>query len=503
MSIVQLNVYIAVIALILSFLMRYKSEKFHSLWDSFLQNFCGALFIFSGFVKAVDPMGTAFKMEEYFKEFELTARGSFLSFMADLFPFLLKYALGFSVFMIVLEIIVGIALILGFRKKWTAWTFFLIMVFFTILTGYTYLTGYVPSGTNFFEFSKWGTWDKSLMRVQNCGCFGDFIKLEPSTSFLKDIFLMIPALIFLFRWNKWHELFSPVLRTGIMTISTVGLILFSLSNYLWNEPMIDFRPFANGVDVKGIKEKEQEAMANVEIVAWKLRNKSTNEIKDVPDKEYMANLSSYPKAEWEVMDQVKSEPAIPITKISDFVIYDLEGSEVTDEILGEPRSRLMISCPKIYFDSRSAMVSRQDTVFQNDTIWNDASKDSFQIQNKIVEIKTVEEKKNVYTWKEDYIKVLKNKILPLVDSLKTDKVEAFMVVGGAGEEALRALQKDLGLHFPLYTSDDIILKTIMRSNPGLILWRNGRIIHKWHHARLPAPNELRRDFLDWDAPLIH
>lgn len=503
MTIISLNVYIAIVALLLTFLASKRASVFHTWFDSFLQNFCGSLFIFSGFVKAVDPMGTAFKMEEYFKEFELTARGSFLSFMADLFPFLLKYAVGFSVFMIVLEIVIGIALIIGTRKKLVSWLFFLIMVFFTILTGYTYLTGYVPPGVNFFEFSQWGDWDKTLMRVQNCGCFGDFLKLDPRTSFLKDVFLMIPALIFLFRYKKWHELFSPVLRGGISVISIAGLFLFCLSNFVWNEPMIDFRPFTNGKDVKTTKEQEMDAQGKVSIVAWKLRNKATGEIKDVPDADYMANLASYPKSDWEVLDQIKSEPSIPITKISDFVIYGLDGSEVTDDILGEPRSRLMINCPKLYFKSKTAMVTRQDTVFVTDTVWVGEKKDSFTLSQRVGEIRSVEEKKNVYEWDEKYIGLLKNKILPLVDSLKADQVEAFLVAGGAGEEALQELKAYLGLSMPVYSADDILLKTIMRSNPGLILWRNGKIIHKWHHQRLPEPNELRRDFLDWNAPLIH
>ncbi len=130
-------------------------------------------------------------------------------------------------------------------------------------------------------------------------------------------------------------------------------------------------------------------------------------------------------------------------------------------------------------------------------------KDSFNLNSTVLEIKTVEEKKNVYTWDENYLIPLKEKILPLLDSLKSDNIQGFLVAGGASEEALADLKASLKLDIPVYTSDDILLKTIMRSNPGLILWRNGKIIHKWHHGHLPTPNEMRRDFLDWQAPLIH
>lgn len=503
MTIVTLNLYIGVAALILTFLMSMKQGLIKSWWVSFLQNFCGILFIFSGFVKAIDPMGTAYKMEDYFKEFELTCKGSFLSFMSDLFPFLLKYAIGFSVFMIILEIMIGIMLILGTRRKLTVGLFFGIMVFFTMLTGFTYLTGYVPKDVNFFEFSKWTTFDKSFMRVTNCGCFGDFLQIVPKTSFFKDIFLMIPAILFLFFWKKCHELFTPSLRSSISWFSIVGLFLFSLSNFKWDEPMIDFRPFSNGTDIKAVKEKEQKAMADVEIVAWKLRNKTTNKIEDVPDKEYMSNLAKYPKTEFEVLDQVKSEPTVKQTKISDFAIFSLDGTDMTEMILDETRNLLIIVCPKIYYTSKSEMVTIQDTIYVQDTTWMGAKKDSFNVQSRISEVKTKEVKQNKYYWDAGFLDRLNKDILPRIDSLKADGVQACLVAGGAGEEAIMDLKKTLGVAFPFYSTDDILLKTIMRSNPGLVLMRSGMLIHKWHYRHIPSLEELRKDFLPYNPTLLH
>ena len=179
MTIVSLFLYVAIAALALSGLIsRFKLDKF-SFVENFIQNFAGILFIFSGFVKAVDPMGTAFKMEQYFTAFEDTCKGSFLKILAPIFPVLSNMSLGFSVFMIVLEIVLGIMIIIGYRRQLSAWLFLIIMVFFTILTGFTYLTGFVPSDANFFEFSKWSEYNKNQMRVTDCGCFGDFLKLEP------------------------------------------------------------------------------------------------------------------------------------------------------------------------------------------------------------------------------------------------------------------------------------------------------------------------------------
>lgn len=166
-----------------------------------------------------------------------------------------------------------------------------------------------------------------------------------------------------------HQIFSASIRTALTLMSIIGLSLFCFSNYIWNEPIVDFRPFKNGTDVKTTKEAESKAMSDVKIIAWKLRNKQTNELKNVPDEEYMANLKNFPKTEWEVLDQVKSLPAIPQTKISDFALFDLEGSDITEEILNEPKSRFMINCPKLYFSSRSENVTRQDTIYKVDTIW--------------------------------------------------------------------------------------------------------------------------------------
>ena len=110
-------------------------KKQKSLLMTYFQNFCGALFIFSGWVKAIDPLGTAYKLEQYFAEFESTFADTWMSFLSPMFPWLSEYSVGFSVFMIVLEIVLGIMLIIGSRRKLTSWLFLIIVAFFTFLTG--------------------------------------------------------------------------------------------------------------------------------------------------------------------------------------------------------------------------------------------------------------------------------------------------------------------------------------------------------------------------------
>jgi len=186
----------------------------------------GLLFIFSGLVKANDPFGTAYKMEEYFEVWttDLTTSTFFLKdALMNLFHFLNGHTLFLSITMNAFEIIAGAALLLGWRMKLFSWLLLLLMVFFTILTGYTYKTG----------------------RPTNCGCFGDCIKITPEYSFYKDLLLSALILIILFARKHIKPLFAPRLNTGLMLLATIfsfGLQWYAL-RYL---PPVDCLPFKRG-----------------------------------------------------------------------------------------------------------------------------------------------------------------------------------------------------------------------------------------------------------------
>src|SRR5688572_33274483 len=113
MNLLTLVLYIGIAAAVLTVLVGL-IKKGHKSWImTFLQNFCGILFIISGFVKAIDPIGTAFKMEQYFAEFQYTFAETGMSFIAPLFPALSSISLFFSIFIIVFEIVLGLMLLLG------------------------------------------------------------------------------------------------------------------------------------------------------------------------------------------------------------------------------------------------------------------------------------------------------------------------------------------------------------------------------------------------------
>jgi uncharacterized membrane protein YphA (DoxX/SURF4 family) len=191
--------------------------------------FVGLLFIFSGLVKANDPLGLGYKMQEFFEIWNTgLSSGSFFlrTPLISLFDFLHEHSLFLSVVMIAFEIIAGAALLLGWQMKLFSWLLLLLIIFFTFLTGYAYLSG----------------------KFKNCGCFGDCIPITPLTSFGKDILLTI-LIVFLFVKRKWiRPVFSARVTTGLMALVTFlsFLIQWYTLNYL---PVFDCLAYKKGKNI--------------------------------------------------------------------------------------------------------------------------------------------------------------------------------------------------------------------------------------------------------------
>jgi uncharacterized membrane protein YphA (DoxX/SURF4 family) len=459
---------------------------------SFLQNFTGTWFVFSGAVKAVDPMGTAFKMEQYFAEFVRAFEGTWFSFLAPVFPKLSEGSATFAVAMITLEIIVGLALIVGGRNKLTSWVFLITLVFFTFLTGFTYLTAYVPDGVNFFQFGKWGPYVETNMKVTDCGCFGDFIKLKPYTSFIKDLFLLIPALIFVFRSRDMHSLWTAAARTAVLSLATIGTVAFCLSNYVWNEPVVDFRPFKNGVNIRERKQQEEAAAAAVQILSYRLKNRKDGKVVELPYEQYLKEFKNYPKEQWEA-EQVKSEPTVPRTKISDFDVQDVEGTNRTEQILTYDGYMFVIAAYKLYGKNNgSTTISVPDTIYGADTL---RIEDSLQIQRKVLSIANKQVEKTTYEWDADFINRWTKVVNPMLQTAEKDKVPALAITGFEDPGKIEDFRQATKSKYNFFTADDIMIKTIMRSNPGVILMKNGTIIHKWHYRQLPDYEEIKAKYI--------
>ncbi|HZI54873.1 MAG TPA: MauE/DoxX family redox-associated membrane protein, partial [Chitinophagaceae bacterium] len=166
----------------------------------------GILFIFSGLVKAIDPLGLSYKMQEFFELWHLTQFNN--------------HTLWLSVVMIAFEIIAGAALLLGWQMKLFSWLLLLLILFFTFLTGYAYLSG----------------------KFKNCGCFGDCIPITPLVSFLKDV-VLTALILFVFANRKRIEpLFSKRISAILMIL--VSAFSFGLQWYaLTYQPPVDCLPF--------------------------------------------------------------------------------------------------------------------------------------------------------------------------------------------------------------------------------------------------------------------
>jgi uncharacterized membrane protein YphA (DoxX/SURF4 family) len=208
--------------------------------------FTGALFIFSGGVKLIDPVGTQIKMEEYFEVFAQAFHPFFEHFVG--------LALPIAVVMCVAEVVMGVALLLYYRMRINMWLFLLLMIFFTILTGYTALALYAKENGE-TGFALWfasfvGVASPSeINAVSDCGCFGDFIKLRPWESFLKDLILMVPTLVLF--WKR-RELESELRESvnAVVMLLTLGISSFIAWHAIAHLPAFDFRPYKVGADIK-------------------------------------------------------------------------------------------------------------------------------------------------------------------------------------------------------------------------------------------------------------
>jgi len=502
-SLLSLIVQFAIVGAIMTAITVWLKQHKNIFW-TFLQHFVGVWFVFSGLVKAVDPIGTAYKMEDYFGAFEVTFAGltNSLKGLAPMFPWLAKHSTSFSIWMIVLEIVLGIALIIGWRRKLTAWLFFLLMLVFTFLTGFTYLTGYVPTEANFFDFAQWGPYVKTQMRVTDCGCFGDFIKLDPKISFFKDLGLMIPAILFLFWSRNSHEFWTRRTRDIVIAISTAIIVFVCIQNTYLNLPMVDFRPFKIGSNVR--ERKELEGSAKVDILGWVLENTKTGEkVKYMePEPNKFTYLKQYTKEDgWKVKDQIKTElyiekdgvkTNITKTKVSDFAVESVENGEITDDLLAEPGYSLMIVAYKLYGSQQAEMVTVQDTTWATDTI--PVTKDSIRLQQRVVSVQPKQIERTAFIPTPDYADFYTKHINPLAEAATKAGWKVYAITTYGDSENAADFARKVGATYPFHRADDKLLKTIIRANPGVVVWKDGQVLDMYHHRHLPAFEKLSAKF---------
>ncbi len=376
---------------------------------NFLRYFVGVWFIFSGVVKAIDPTGTAIKMEEYFEIFEKYVPG-----LTFLWKIMAEQALAVSVLMIILEIYLGIALILGTWKKSTIWLLVLLIAFFTFLTGFSAKTG----------------------KVTDCGCFGDFIKLAPVQSFYKDVFLTALILIILFGQKSIKEILPKKINKAALLLLTLAAVVFTFRN-IYYEPIKDFRPYLVGTSIPDCLKLPPNAKPYKYENTFIYKNKKSGEVKEFKNSwpQDMDNWTFVDRKD--VMIQKGDDP-----KCKDFAIKDANGG-----------------------DNSSSFFEEEEYIF-------------FII---IPDLKKISDKGL-------------DKIKPIAEAAEKEGKYVYILTGSIISD-VEAYEKKHNMHFEIYNADATPLKTIMRSNPGLLILKKGIIAGKYHYNELSTYEALKKSVL--------
>jgi len=376
------------------------------LW--FCRLFVGLLFIFSGLVKANDPLGFGYKLQEYFEVFHTT--------------FLNDYAAAISISICALEIILGIALLIGYRALQVSWGLLLLILFFTFLT----------------------FWSAAFDVVKSCGCFGDAIPLTPWQSFLKDLVLLaLIAFIFVKRKHIKPLFASTGLMDSLMVIAVV--FSFGIGMYTYNYlPFVDFLPYQVGANLPENMRIPPGAAKDEYVITYSLKHKKSGETQKMTDKEYL-KTEIWKDANWEItgepQNQLLKKGYEP--KIRDLIIADSQGTDYTSEILENPYYNLIV----VAYNLEKANVNGMGDI------------------NAIA-----------------------------VNAAENYNVRTVLLTSNTSESA-EAYRKKHKLVMEIFNADAVPLKSMVRSNPGLLLLKNGVVINKWHFHTLPSYDELESRYL--------
>ena len=344
----------------------------------------GALFIFSGLIKLNDPIGFSYKLEEYFSYDVLDI------------PFLMPYALGISVIVVVFEVVLGVFLLIGYKPKFTVYCLLGMIVFFTFLTFYA----------AYFE------------KVKDCGCFGDFLKLDPWESFWKDVVLLVLILILFI--GKRH--IEPLLGKFPLTIAALLGFMFSLwfgYHVLMHLPTFDFRPYKIGANLEENMSLPQDAKKPITEYVWTYTDESGNE-------KTLTDNGRGPKSYNEIISvdtETIEEGDLP--KIQDFSIETPE-EDLTSQFLAEDKIVMVVaySLEKAEADGMAKLMAMSRRAQKN----------------------------------------------------------GFEVIGltASGESKKAEVKKTYDLNFDFYLCDEKVLKTIVRANPGVLTLEKGTVTQKVH-----------------------
>lgn len=343
----------------------------------------GGLFIFSGLIKLNDPLGFSYKLQEYFSSEVLNL------------PSLDPYALGISVFVVVLEVVLGVFLLIGYKRKFTVYMLLAMIVFFTFLTFYA----------AYFEV------------VKDCGCFGDFLPLKPWESFTKDLILLILILVLVAGIKHIKPIFGKFPTTILALLGFVGSLWFGY-HVLMHIPTWDFRAYAVGKNIaEGMVVPDNAQKAEQEYT-WTF-NVGGENLEYVTDGSYPTVDGEYVGVETKILVEAYDPP------VKDFSI-ETEDEDFTAKFLAEDHLIIVVAY-------------------------------------------------NLEKGNEQGLKNIKE---------VTDKAieNGYTVIGlsSSGDEDKQYAKEKYGFDFDFYLCDEKALKTVVRSNPGILKLEKGTVMQKEH-----------------------
>ena len=372
-------------------------NKLKSILVNLSRTLLALTFIFSGFVKAIDPLGSQYKIAEYLEAAQLSA------YIPDWAQLMLSVGLS------AIEFTLGVMLLLAIRRRLASKLSLIMMVVMTLVT--LWLTVSNP--------------------IQDCGCFGDAIHLTNTQTFIKNLILLTAAII-LACWPLYQVRFVSKTNQWIAFYFTIVFIVTASTLSLYHLPIFDFRPYYIGQNIK----KGMEIPKGAKLTTYK-----TTFIceKNGVTKEFTENDYPYNDSTWvfkdthqEILEKGYEPP------IHDFSITDEKtGEDLTDSILTKNGYTFLLIAP--------VLERADDSNFgEIDAIYEYA-------------------KENGY---------------------------GFYGLTASTDKAVKHWRDITGAEYPFYTTDGTTLKTIIRSNPGLVLLYKGTIINKWSHNDLPKQAEL-------------
>lgn len=352
--------------------------------------FLSAVFIFSGFVKAVDPLGVQYKIQDYLAAFGI------LSWFPSFFPLFTGIVLS------AIEFSIGVFLFFGVRRTVSSTLALIFMAFMTPLTLY-------------LAFSN---------PVEDCGCFGDAWKLTNWETFLKNAVLLIAAIV-VFRERKSLIRFITFKMEWLVSLYTI-LFVFALSFYCLNHlPVLDFRPYKIGRNILQGMTLPDGAQPSIYENIFILE-------KDGVKKEF--TLENYPDSTWTFVDArsiLKKKGYEP--PIRDFsMIESATGNDITEDVLTDMNYTFLLIAHRIEI----------------------ADDSNIDLINEIYD----------YSIEHGY---------------------KFYCLTSSSDEQIEQWRDKTGAEYPFCRADDITLRTMIRSNPGLMLIKNGVILNKWSDEELP------------------